>query len=133
MKGESSKRILFVCFSHTLTADQKEGWDEIIELKDCGQEGAELANYAKNVPADAESQEVRNFAIEIVMTAIKNRATHFYCTGESCLMINANSLASNTMTCVSSTTARVQEEKTNENGEVIKTSVFKHVQWREVF
>lgn len=134
------KKILFVAFSHTLTEAQKEGWDSIVTLAEVA---PELQTRFSQVPATATLHEIQELACDVVRVAQKAKATHFFCVGEPTLCTWANLYAADIythrdgdvtaaeMTCVQSTTERVSVETTQPDGTVVKTAVFKHVQWRE--
>jgi hypothetical protein len=150
------KKTLFVAFSHQLTESQREGWDKIVTLENIN---PELHNYMTRVPANNTLEEVQSLAAYIVREAIKSDCNYFYMTGEPTLTIWANLYASQGLTleieaqyqsrviigaqkgfswktrliCVQSTTERKSKEMTQEDGTILKTSVFEHVQWRNVF
>jgi hypothetical protein len=109
-----------------------------------------------NIPARADLEQVQALAKKIVGEAIKVGATHFFCVGEPTLTLWANVIASNQLgfgvqgdnvwandfvqlrpgaglICIQSTTERKSVETTQPDGSVLKTAVFNHVQWREMF
>jgi len=135
------KNKLFVCMSHTLNEDQKNGFiyqfgeTEFIDMKDVN---TELKEKCSNIPAMATLSELRKLAFDVVEIARENGCTHFFLTGEPTLSFWANSEANygfygDSMVCVQSTTERVSQDSVQPDGTVIKTQVFKHVQWREMF
>jgi len=129
----------------------------IVTLKEVN---PELQNRMSNIPANASLLEIQEMAKEIVVEAVKAGATHFFCTGEPTLTMWANLYAGNStygnngitamceypceisgfflsgkerMVCIQSTTERKSVETTQPDGSVVKTQVFSHVQWREMF
>ena len=147
---------LYVAFSHKLTEEQTKGWEKVVSLSETN---PELQAKMSNIPASATLEEIQSLAAAIVKEAIAAGATHFYCSGEPTLMLWANLYASQAlsmdihaeeqvsivvgarkgfswrtkMICVQSTTERKSVEVTQDDGTVLKTSVFRHVQWREIF
>jgi len=152
------EKIVFVAFSHTLTQEQIEDLsaDKIILLSDVN---ADLAAQCRQIDPTLSSRSVMFIAGWVVLEALKADATHFVCQGEPALAMWANIIASgcsthsmmheashdilyshiledrhlNGMTCIQSTTKRELVSEVQDNGKVIKKTVFKHVQWRELF
>jgi hypothetical protein len=127
------EKVLFVCFAHSLTPDQKEGWDEIIELKTAN---PELWAWVCNVPPTATLSEIISKVDELLDNVLHTTATHFYCAGEPTLAMWANiGVQENIygLTPVVSTTERVSQDIAQADGSVRKVSTFKHVQWRALF
>jgi hypothetical protein len=60
------------------------------------------------------------------------KATHLFVAGEPSLFLHCCLIAKGHMKVVQSTTERVSTETTQPDGTVLKTAVFKHVQWREI-
>lgn len=137
---------VFVCLSHTLTNDQVADLqaDSIVLVS------SELKNKTSQIPATATLQEIQALAAEVVAEAVKAGATHFVCQGEPTLAMWANLFAHggmtndnivyslsdgdmSGMTCISSTTERTSVDVPQADGSVLKTAVFKHVQWRNLF
>jgi len=135
---------LFVAFSHVLTESQVEGFnsqfgkdheDSIVTLKEVD---PELQAQMSAISATATLEEIQLLALRIVSEAIMEEATHFYCTGEPTLTMWANLYAHyknahTSLVCIQSTTERKSVELVNPDGSVTKTTVFQHVQWREMF
>lgn len=155
------KKIVFVCLSHTLTEAQVNDLsaDKIVLLGDVN---AALAEQCKQINPEAPLEKVQDIAKAVVAEAREVGATHFVCQGEACLAMWANLFAfmhdakllnkagktlgsecpndgmffndtSASMVCLQSTTRRTSVESINHQGEVVKKSVFRHVQWRNMF
>lgn len=133
---------------------------EIVTLKEVD---PLLQNQVSNIDPNANLYAIQNLAASIVVEAVKAEATHFYIAGEPTLVMWANLYAKGlasydynslphsilgsgydwvkvgetrytpNMVCVQSTTKRVSTEIPQPDGTVLKTAVFKHVQWREIF
>lgn len=119
---------LFLVMSHNLTQDQIESFGgEIIKL-DGG-----LAEAAKNLPAEWSWSKVRDLALEIVMSADSKGCTHISVMGEPALVTACFQAvrAVSSMKFIQSTTQRISVDTPQPDGTVVKTAVFKHVQWRE--
>ncbi len=128
---------LLVAFSHTLTADQIDGFTdqygatEIFLLKDVA---LELQAQASDVPPGASIEFIEQLAHSIVKAAVRLECTHFYFAGEPALFLYTNNRAHRfSLVCVQSTTQRLSVDTIMPDGKVGKTSVYKHVQWRELF
>ncbi len=119
---------LFVCMSHKLTAEQRDGWGNIVEVSD------DLKKQTSQISPEATLPEIKKLASNIVAEAINAKATHILVAGEPTLMLHANLIAHQKgIICVQSTTRRDTVEAIQPDGSVIKTQVFRHVQWREMF
>lgn len=119
---------LFVCMSHTLTPDQEIGWDIVSVVS------ADLKKLTSQVSPDATLLEIKELAEKVVAEAIEAKATHILVAGEPTLMLHANLLAHKKgLNCVQSTTRRDTVETPQADGSVVKTQIFRHVQWREMF
>jgi hypothetical protein len=157
-KLNKMKKTMFVAFSHTLTEAQIEDAKkslyvtEIVYLKDVR---PELQAKFSNVNSKSSKQEIKDLAQTIVEYAIASNAKVFFCTGEPSVTMWANLYAGGyvntshaiasyrnknedlfegqTMQCVQSTTERNSVEKTEPDGTVTKTQIFRHVQWRNLF
>ena len=137
------EQVLFVCMSHTLTADQIAGLQAQfgdIEVVTIASVNPDLAKKVAAIPAAATINNIKDLAWDVVETAKLQGATHFFCTGEPTLMLHANLAAHHgtvgvKMRCVQSTTERTSIETPDPNNPNIvhKTQVFKHVQWRDMF
>jgi hypothetical protein len=130
-------KILFVAFSHTLTALQIEdakaslGIEQIVTLAEA--DGALQKSFSQ-VPAQATTDDIRTLAGSIVGTALHHGATHMLVAGEPSVVIHASLMAHEAgLKVVQSTTERRSSETVQEDGTVVKTAVFAHVQWRAVF
>jgi hypothetical protein len=152
------EKIVFVAFSDTLTQEQIEDLnaDKIVLLADVN---ADLAAQCRQIDPTLSSRSVMFIAGQVVLEAIKVKATHFVCQGEAALAMWANVIASgcstysmmheashkvlythvlehrplNGMKCLQSTTHRELVSEVQDNGKVVKKTVSKHVQWRELF
>ena len=150
------EKIVFVALSHTLTQEQVDSLnaDKIVLLADVN---ADLAAQCRNIDPTWGINQVQQVAASVVAEAVNVGATHFVCQGEPALAMWANLIASGNfewvelteqayeimfdevgiyrkMTCIQSTTKRELISEVHEgNGEVTKRTVFKHVQWRELF
>lgn len=139
---------LFVAMSHSLTPEQIEGFQKqygsyyedggvmyphetkVVSLRDTA---PELQAKASNLNPNALLLEVKALAGQIVEEAKKVKATHFSFAGEPSLFFWATMFANEAGLCVlQSTTERVSVETPNPDGTVVKTSVFRHVQWRQI-
>lgn len=119
---------LFVAMSHNLTDAQREGWDEIVEASDG------LKAILRAVDPEINIEGILTLSEEVVQEAKQCRATHFCMMGEPSVFLHANLLAHlEDLHCVVATTARDTVETVAEDGTVIKKSMFRHVQWRDVF
>jgi len=130
-------QILFVAFSHTLTAAQIQdasvslGISKIVTLKDVDEE---LQSEFSQVPARASRKEIIRLARKIVQQAEVCGATHLFVAGEPSLFLHTCLAAQSAgIVVVQSTTERVSSESLQSDGTVVKTAVFSHVQWREIF
>lgn len=128
---------LFVAFSHTLTKEQitdaisSLGVEEIVTLKAVT---PELQKKFSQVPADASTLEIISLASAVVSEAQIAGATHIYVAGEPSIVVHASLIARDRgIKVVQSTTERISKEVPQADGTVVKTAVFAHVQWREVF
>lgn len=148
------KKVVFVCLSHTLTAEQIADLnaDQVVLVS------PELGAKTKAIPANASLQEIQQLAADVVFEAISKGCTHFVCQGEPTFAMWANLIAGgyvqnspvcgffidsfmnnntplfeSTMTCIISTTERVSVDTPQADGSIQKISVFKHVQWRNLF
>lgn len=117
---------LVVFMAHSLTPEQKEGWDEIVDMKE-----KSSVNFTQIDP-EATSMEIYDMAQTMFNEAREEGATHVSLMGEPCLMHNMYMwCANNDITFVQSTTRRESKDIPQEDGSVKKISVFRHVQWRE--
>jgi hypothetical protein len=130
-------KILFVAFSHALTVGQIEdakaslGIDRIIML---GEVEPTLQKEFSQVPAQATTDDIVLLASSVIGTALHHGATHLYVAGEPSVVIHASIMAHEAgLQVVQSTTERRSSETVQEDGTVVKTAVFAHVQWRDVF
>ncbi len=130
-------QILFVAFSHTLTALQIEdakaslGIEQIVML---GEVEPALQKSFSQVPAKATTDDIRSLASSIVGAALHHGATHMFVVGEPSVTLHASLMAFEAgLDVVQSTTERVSSESIQPDGSVVKTAVFQHVQWRRVF
>lgn len=130
------KKVLFVAFSHSLTSEQISdaqktlGIDEIVSL---GESNPELQKMVSNVDPEATPQHIMVLAQNLINEASKANATHFYMAGEPALFLYSTLFANKYgLKVVQSTTKRESVETTKPDGTVIKTAIFKHVQWREL-
>lgn len=128
---------LFVAFSHTLTesqiADAKKSLsvDSIVTLAEVS---PDLQAEFSQVPARATKLEIISLAASVVSEAQLAGATHIYVAGEQSVVIHASIIAHERgLKVIQSTTERKTVERIQEDGSVVKTAVFSHVQWREVF
>lgn len=122
------KKVLFVCTSHTLTPAQLEGWAEVVYVS------ADVNSLTKAIPADADLSYILSLKNKILAEACDSNATHFFCVGEPTLTMHCN-LEANVIgfKCVQSTTERKSVDVPQPDGSILKTAVFQHVQWREMF
>jgi hypothetical protein len=145
---ENKKSVLFVAMSHQLTSEQIEsaqrtlGVNSIVLLSDLN---ASLSEQMGQIPAQWGAHDIIGLAKQIVAEADKSLATHFCCLGQPSLFLWANLIASGRahfinpafgsykLICVESTTERISTETKLNDGSVIKTSTFRHVQWRKIF
>lgn len=134
------KKVVFVCLSHILTQEQ---------IADLAADGIvlvspELGAKTRQIPANASLDEIKLLAMEVVKEARTAKATHFVCQGEPTFAMWANLFAGygvpcpddiirGRMKCIVSTTERVSVDTPQADGTIVKTSVFKHVQWRPLF
>ena len=128
---------MFVCLSHTLTPEQVEdtkaiGVTEILLVS------PELGKMASSIDPRASVTEVKQIGFQIAESAFYNDCEIFLCQGEPGLMMHSNLFAKKFgLHCVTSTTERasVEEAIVNPDGttSVIKKSIFKHVQFRDLF
>jgi hypothetical protein len=133
----TQRQILFVAFSHSLTqgqiqdAEKSLGIEELILLKDVD---AEMQSKVSQIPASATYVDIIKLATDIVDMAQECGAKFFMIAGEPTLVLHASILAKNCgMEVVQSTTERISSEILQEDGSILKTAVFQHVQWRKVF
>ena len=157
------KKVVFVVLSHTLTPEQIAdlGDAQIILLSDVAPELAEqcksidpaasledVQELAAAVVAEAVKAESTHFVCQgepclALWANLLANGTYWYYNGEieSCDVVGQAEIVDNPknislrgyMTCLQSTTARSAVEETLPDGKVIKKSIFKHVQWRNMF
>jgi hypothetical protein len=143
------RNVFFVCLSHTLTADQIKSLNTTFGEGDVVLVSSELKSKTSQIPANATLQEIQALAAEVVAEAALKGATHFICQGEPTFAMWANLIANRFMSklqaevtgsdvmpwmhCITSTTERVSVDTMQADGSITKTSVFKHVQWRNLF
>lgn len=122
---------MFVCLSHGLTEDQIKDAKKSLSVTDFIYPSDELKLKTSNVSAEASISDVMLLVDEVLNQAAD--CDVFLLQGEPTLMVHSNILAASLgKECVTSTTERVSVEKI-ENGKCLKTSVFKHVQFRPLF
>jgi hypothetical protein len=143
------RNIFFVCLSHTLTAEQISSLETTFGEGDVVLVSSELKARTSQIPATATLQEVQDIACAVVTEAVNASATHFICQGEPTFAMWANIMAGgaiiaswceginfmnwSSMKCITSTTERISVDTVQADGSVLKTAVFKHVQWRNLF
>lgn len=125
---------ILVVMSHKLNQSQVQGLNDInltpISLADIN---SDLANQCKSINPNASSSEIQNIADGVVETAQSLGVTHLMLQGEPSLFFAAVTTAkASGINCLISTTERVSVEKVQDDGSVVKTNVFKHVQFREL-
>ena len=119
--------------SHTATAEQKADFDgEAIELRSVN---PELNALTEQIPPEFEAADFSTLAARVVAEAVKAGATHFAIAGEQNLCMHANlaAKAATELICIQSVSRRVSIDTPQADGTVLKTSVFKHERWRNVF
>lgn len=127
---------LFIAFSHVLSPEQIEdartiGIESIVTLKEVD---AELQKRASQIPPTETSLYVKTLAASIVGEAQHHGCTHFMVAGEPTLVVHASILARDRgMVVLQTTSERVSIDVPQADGSVQKTSIFKHVMFREVF
>lgn len=154
------KKKLFVALSHKLTQEQIADFDgEIVLLSTVS---PELAQECSNIDPNCSISHIQYLAAQVVVLAVLAECTHFCCQGEPGLAMWANLMARGyvtvsdnhtkfiinkgfdtielaneyiypRMTCVTSTTQRESIDVHQPDGSVVKSAVFKHVMWRELF
>jgi hypothetical protein len=130
----TTQKKLFVAFSHTLTADQISDAKAslgIEVIKTIQESFPDQHKKMVAIPAQWKTKQVKDLAEEIVSSAIQMGSTHIYVAGEPVLAYYAMTAAITLgLVVVQSTTERVSSEALQPDGTVVKTAVFKHVQWR---
>lgn len=116
---------LFVCISHDLTEDQKQGWSEIVLVSDV------LKRQTSQISPTATLEEIKELAAAVVVEA--EGCSHILCAGEPTLVMHVCLMAHvQGIIPVQSTTVRETVEKAQPDGSVIKTAIFRHVMWRDM-
>jgi len=124
------KKVL-IAMSHALTEAQKKdltanGYEAVIS-----QEFVKLG--CNRLAPDLSAKDLKIIAEKIISEALFNDCEAIAMTGEPALTFFVWTLAKqNKLTILQSTTQRDTVEKVQNDGSVIKTQVFCHVQWREI-
>jgi len=120
---------LFVAMSHPMTAAQKAEFEGKIRVSSMYR-----TQNMKQIDPKLTSDEVRQFAELLITEARLNGCTHAAIQGEPALTWHAWNLAKEAgLTVLQATTHReVKEERNPYTKKIEKTSIFHHVQWREV-
>lgn len=133
----------FVIMSHKLTDEQiKDLNSEVILLSDVN---PKLAQTVKNLNPYLSLKQIKEIALQCVMLASNKNCTQMVCMGEPCFAMWVNMFAGGLengilfpilktkLTCLQSTTLRESVDVVQNDGSIKKISVFKHVQWRNLF
>jgi len=121
-------KVLLNLTNHNLTNEQMESWDEVRNLPD------NLKKLWSNIPPEFNCQQVKEHLKPIFEWIDNNSKNAVILTaGDFCavLLVLQHAIKTN-IKVVQSTTKRESVEMKNEDGTVIKKSVFKHVQFREL-
>ena len=118
--------------SHALTQAQ------ILDLTDNGYEAVVSKEFLKSgcnrLAPDLTNKELRSIAFELVKEAQSLDCEFIAMTGEPALTFHIWTIAlKNSIGLLQSTTKRDTIEKVQDDGSVVKTQIFKHVQWREIW
>ena len=119
---------LFVCISHTMTSEQEQGWEQITLVS------SDVKKRTSQISPMATLDEIKKLASEVVSEAVACGATHILCAGEPTLALHV-ALQAHGLGIVptQSTTRRESQDVVQPDGSILKTAVFKHVQWRDMF
>jgi hypothetical protein len=124
---------MFVAFSHQLTDAQERDAAVSLNVRTFVYPSADIQKLISNVPANMQPREVRAAAWDIVNEAMESNCDYIFIAGQVELVHYALERISKGgyIQAVNSLTER-QSVEVECNGVVTKTSVFKHVQWREI-
>lgn len=122
---------MLVVMSHQLTKEQVDDFrGEIITLSELD---ATLARQCANIPPTADTSYIRVLAQKIMMPVLFEKCTHVAIMGEPTLVYHVvSACAQMDVIPLTSTTERISVDEVQPDGSVVKKSIFKHVQWREM-
>jgi len=117
--------------SHKLQQNQIDDFQgEMIILAEVNEQ---LQQKCSNISPLMKTEEVSFLAVEIIREAVLHDCNYIAIMGEPTLVVTVSVLSSAfNIFAITSTTERVSTEEIQENGSVIKRSVFKHVMWRNL-
>jgi hypothetical protein len=124
---------MYVAFSHQLTDAQTRDAAVSLNIKTFVYPSADIQKLISNIPASMSAHQVRELAWDVVNEAMEANCDYFFIAGQVELVHYAMEKIrkNNYMTSINSVTERKSVE-IEANGVVTKTSVFEHVQWREI-
>ena len=125
------KKKMLVVMSHQLTKEQVDDFGgEVITLNELD---ATLAKQCANIPPTQDSGYIRVLAQKVMMPVLFKKFTHVAIMGEPTLVYHVvNLCAEMNIIPLTSTTERISVDEVQPDGSVVKKSIFKHVQWREM-
>jgi hypothetical protein len=128
---------MYVAFSHQLTKSQIDDAEKSLGVTHFYYE-EHLKSLISNMPTEMKPEEIRLTAEVIVLAARTSSCDYLFIAGQSELVHYALEKVSSLrregrteLIAVNSLTER-QSVETEINGVVTKTSIFKHVRWREI-
>jgi hypothetical protein len=129
---------MYVAFSHQLTEDQMRDATVSLNVKTFIYPSEDIQKLIRNIPSGMKPHEVREVAVSAVLEALTEECDYLFIAGQVELVHYAleriykiNFHGSRGITAVNSLTER-QSVETEIDGVVTKTSIFKHVRWREI-
>ena len=121
---------LFLVTSHNLTPDQIADLKATFGVEDIITPTPEIAQMCKAIPATDSFEHISHLAVEIVEQAYRSKCNYLCVMGEPALVTLCYTNLVSPLTFIQATTDRISIDQPQADGSVIKTAVFKHVQWR---